>query len=167
MPKFDRDHQGSWLPPAPIDNEMVVLADNVGHIYRVARRTAPVPRLVGEAAATLPQEIVAGPVSTGGAVVVVTADNHVRALATRDLSPVGSWALEAPLAGPPAQTGEGCFVMDRAGGVTSVARDGTRQWSINLKAAPVGSPLVQDNAVWFLTSDGNLHVRARSERRGA
>ena len=45
----------------------------------------------------------------------------------------------------------------------AVGRDGKRLWSINLKAAPVGSPLVQDNTVWFLTSDGNLHVRARSD----
>ena len=55
VPKFDRDHQGSWLPPAAVDRETVVLADNVGHIHRVATKTAPVPRLVGEATATLPQ----------------------------------------------------------------------------------------------------------------
>jgi hypothetical protein len=45
----------------------------------------------------------------------------------------------------------------------AVGRDGARLWSINLKAAPIGSPLVQDNVVWFLTSDGNLHIRARSD----
>ncbi len=105
----------------------------------------------------------AGPVSTGGAVIVVTADQHVRALATRDLSPVGSWALDAPLAGAPVGSGDGCFVMDRAGGVMAVGRDGKRLWSINLKAAAVGSPLVQDDTVWFLTSDGNLHVRSRAD----
>jgi outer membrane protein assembly factor BamB len=163
VPKFDRDHQGSWLPPSVVDKETVVLADNVGHVHRVALKTEPVPRLVGEATTTLPQQIVAGPVSTGGAVIVVTADNHVRALATRDLSPAGSWALDAPLAGAPVAAGDGCFVMDRAGGVVAVGRDGKRQWSINLKAAAVGAPLVRDNTVWFLTSDGNLHVRARSD----
>ncbi len=163
VPKFDRDHQGSWLPPAAVNTETVILADNVGHIHRVDKKTAPVPRLVGEASATLPQQIVAGPVSTGGAVIVVTADRHVRALSTRDFSPVGSWELEAPLSGPPAPAGDGCFVMDRAGGVVAVGRDGARLWSIKLGAAPVGAPLVQDNAVWFLTSDGNLHIRARSD----
>jgi outer membrane protein assembly factor BamB len=163
VPKFDRDHQGSWLPPAAVDRDTLVLADDVGHIHRVSLKTAPVPRLVGEATTTLPQQIVAGPVSTGGAVVVVTADRHVRALVTRDLSPVGSWALEAPLSGPPAPAGDGCFVTDRAGGVVAVGRDGARLWSINLKAAPVGLPLVQDKVVWFLTSDGNLHIRNRSD----
>ena len=80
-----------------------MLADDVGHIHRVALKTAPVPRLVGEAETMLEQRIIAGPVSTGGAVIVVTADRHVRALAVRDLSPVGSWALEAPLAGAPVE----------------------------------------------------------------
>ena len=49
VPKFDRDHQGTWLPPAVVDRETVVLADDVGQIHRVALKTAPVPRLVGEA----------------------------------------------------------------------------------------------------------------------
>src|SRR5262249_25814005 len=85
VPKFDRDHQGSWMSPAWVDAERVVLADDVGHIYRVSLKQSPVPRLVGEAMTTLPQRIIAGPVSTGGAVIVVTADRHVRALSTRDL----------------------------------------------------------------------------------
>ena len=88
--------------------------------------------------------------STGGAVIVVTADRHVRALSTRDFSPVGSWVLEAPLARPPVGGGDGCFVMDRAGGIAAVGHDGKRQWSIDLKAAVVGSPLVQEKTVWLL-----------------
>jgi outer membrane protein assembly factor BamB len=146
-----------------VDRDTVVLADDVGHIYRVALKTAPVPRLLGAAQTTLPQRIIAGPVSTGGAVIVVTADRQVRALSTRDLSPVGSWALEAPLSGALAAAGDGCFIMDRAGGITALERDGKRIWSIKLKAGTVGPPLVQEKTVWFLTSDGSLHVRARSD----
>jgi tetratricopeptide (TPR) repeat protein len=163
VPKFDRDHQGSWLSPALVDAETVVLADDVGHIYRVELKQSPVRRLVGEATTTLPQRIIAGPVSTGGCIVVVTADRHVRALSTRDLSPAGSWALDAPLSGEPAPFADGCFVMDRAGGIIALGRDGKRLWSINLKAGTFGLPLVQDQTVWFLTADGNLHVRARAD----
>jgi PQQ-like domain len=163
VPRFDREHQGSWMSPTVVDPETVVLADDVGHIHRVVLKQSPVPRLVGEATTTLPQRIIAGPVSTGGALVVVTADRHVRALSTRDLSPAGSWALDAPLSGEPAPFADGCFVMDRAGGIMTLGRDGKRLWSINLKAATVGIPLVQDQTVWFLTADGSLHVRARAD----
>ena len=71
-------------------------------------KTKPVARLVGEAEAILEQRIIADPASTGNAVIVVTADRRVRALAARDLSPVGSWALDAPLAGPPIGVDETC-----------------------------------------------------------
>ena len=145
VPKFDRDHQGSWMSPAVLDPETVVLADDVGHVYRVALKQSPVPRLVGEVTTTLPQRIIAGPVSTGGAVVVVTADRHVRALSIRDLSPAGSWPLEAPLAGELAPSAQGCFVMDKAGGIMALGRDGKRLWSIKLKAGTVGMPLVRDH----------------------
>ena len=67
------------------------------------------------------------------------------------------------MSGEPAASGDGCFVMDRGGGITALGRDGKRLWSINLKAAAVGKPLVQDQTVWFLTADGNLHVRARAD----
>lgn len=91
MPKFDRDRQGTWLGPARMDQESVVLAENVGRVLRVAKKRNPVARLVGEAQAILEERIVTDPASTGNAVIVVTADRRVRALAARDLSPVGSW----------------------------------------------------------------------------
>jgi outer membrane protein assembly factor BamB len=160
VPKFSRDHQGSWLSPARLDNETVVLADDVGRVFRVALKKDPVARLVGEAQSVLDQHIIANPASTGNAVIVATADRRVRALAARDLSPVGSWALAAPLAGPPAGAGETGFVLDRAGGVMAFGREGQRTWSINLESAAVGAPVVDDQSVWFLTEDGTLCVRA-------
>jgi outer membrane protein assembly factor BamB len=158
VPKFDRDRQGSWLSPARLDNDSVALADDMGRVLRLVLRKAPVARLVGEAQAVLDQRIVADPASTGNAVIVVTADRRVRALAARDLSPLGSWTLDAPLAGPPWGIGQFCFVTDRAGGVMAFGRDGKREWSIRLDSAVVGAPAVQGESVWFLTRDGNLHV---------
>jgi outer membrane protein assembly factor BamB len=159
VPKFDRDRQGTWLSPARLDNDSVVLADDVGRVLRVTLKTAPVARLVGEAERMLDQHIIADPASTGLAVIVATADRHVRSLTARDLSPIGSWALDAPLAGPPIGIGEKCFVMDRAGGVIAFGRDGQRIWSIQLDSAVVGTPVVLDQLIWFLTRGGNLHVR--------
>jgi len=163
VPKFDRDHQGSWHAPALLDRDMVVLADDVGHVHRVALKPSPVPRLVGEAQTTLREPIIADPACTSEAVIVVTGDSKVRALAVRDLSPIGSWPLEAPLAGPPLGTPDACFVLDRAGGVMALGKDGKRTWSINLKSEVVGSPSIQDKSVWLITKDGTLHARARAD----
>ncbi len=160
VPKFDRDHQGTWYAPAVLDREMVVLADDVGRVHRVALKPTPVPRLVGEAQAILPQKIIADPACTSEAVIVVTADSKVRALAVRDLSPIGSWQLEAPLASPPAGTADACFVLDKAGGVMALGRDGKRTWAIKLKSEVVGTPSIHDKSVWLLTKDGTLHARA-------
>ena len=49
VPKFDRDHQGTWRAPALLDPETVVMADDDGRVHRVELKTTPVPRLVGEA----------------------------------------------------------------------------------------------------------------------
>src|SRR5262249_41376176 len=136
---------------------------DVGRVLRVARKTAPVARLVGEAQAILDQRIISDPASTGSAVIVVTADSRVRALAARDLSPVGSWALDAPLAGPPFGTKDMCFVMARAGGIMAFGRDGQRIWSTQLESAVIGSPLLLDQSVWLITQRGKLHVRALSD----
>ncbi len=109
------------------------------------------------------ERIIADPACTSEAVVVVTDDSKVRALAVRDLSPIGSWPLEAPLAGPPLGTPDACFILDRAGGVMALGKDGKRIWSINLKSEVVGTPTIQEKSVWLLTKDGTLHARARAD----
>jgi outer membrane protein assembly factor BamB len=162
VPKFDRDRQGTWYSPARLDKDTVVLADDVGRIIRLELTTAPIARLVGEVDRVLDRRIIAAPARAGNAVIVATADRHVRSLAARDLSPVGSWALEAPLAGQPIGIGETCFVMDRSGGVMAFGRDGQRAWSIQLDSEVIGAPVVLDQLVWFLTRAGKLHALALS-----
>jgi outer membrane protein assembly factor BamB len=161
--RFDRDRQGNWYAPASLDLDTVVLADDMGRLNRVALEKSPVARLAGTAEAVLDQKVIAPPAVTGGAVIVVTADRKIRALAGRDLSPLGSWPLEAPLAGPIQEIPNGCLVMDRAGGVAAFGRDGARKWSIKLGSQAVGVPLVRDQTVTVLTADGTLHVRALAD----
>jgi outer membrane protein assembly factor BamB len=158
VPRFDRDRQGTWFTPARVDKDTVVLADDVGRVIRLELKTTPIARLVGETERLLDRRIIAAPASTGNAVIVATADGRVRSLAARDLSPVGSWALDAPLAGQPMGIGETCFVTDRSGGIMAFSRDGQRTWSIKLDSAVIGAPVVLDQSVWFLTRGGKLHV---------
>ncbi len=162
VPKFDRDRQGTWFTPARLDKDTIVLADDVGRVIRLELKTSPIARLVGEVDRVLDRRIIAAPASTGNAVIVATADRHVRSLAARDLSPIGSWALDAPLAGAPIAIGETCFVMDRSGGVMVFGRDGQRAWSTQLDSEAVGAPVVVDQFVWFLTRGGKLYVLALS-----
>jgi outer membrane protein assembly factor BamB len=165
VPKFDRDRQGEWLSPARMDDESVALADQVGRLRRIALKTSPVPRLLSEAETTLDQRIIAEPAATADAVIVATSDQRVRALAARDLSPVGSWPLAAPLSGRPVAKGDIAFAMDRAGGVLALGRDGKKLWTINLGAQVTADPLVGAQSISFLTRDGKLHVRSRADGR--
>jgi outer membrane protein assembly factor BamB len=165
VPKFDRDRQGEWLSPARMDGENVALADQMGRVRRIALKTTPVPRLSNEAETTLDQRIVADPAATADAVIVATADRRIRSLAARDLSPVGSWPLGAPLAGRPVAFGDIGFAMDRSGGIIALSRDGKKLWTISLGAQVSSDPLVQGDLIWFLTSDGKLHIRSRADGR--
>ena len=162
VPQFDRDRQGTWRAPAPLDRDTIALADNVGRVRRLGLKTSPVPRLVVESEMSLDSPIVSDPASTGSAVVVATADRQIRSLAARDLSPVGVWKLDAPIAGGPVSLGDGGLAIDRAGGVMAFGRDGQRIWSIKLGAEVVGPPQVIGQSLAFLTGDGVLHLRARS-----
>jgi outer membrane protein assembly factor BamB len=163
VPQFDRDRQGTWRTPALLDRDTVALADDVGRVRRLGLKTSPVPRLIAEAETTLDSPIVSDPASTGGAVVLATADRRIRSLAARDLSPVGGWKLDAPIASGPISLGDGGLAIDRAGGVMAFGRDGQRIWSIKLGAEVVGPPQVIGRSLAFLTADGLLHLRARSD----
>ena len=68
-----------------------MLADESGRVRRMIRPADPRPRLALAGEVNLGKEIVADPVSTGGAVVLATADDRIRSLAARDLSPSSAW----------------------------------------------------------------------------
>jgi hypothetical protein len=163
VPQFDRDHQGTFLGPAILDGDTIILADDVDRVRRLSLKTTPVPRLVMEAERTFDSRIVADPTTTGAAVLVATADGQVRSLAARDLSPVGAWPLDASIAGRPVGLGDGALAQDRGGGVLAFGRDGQKTWSIKLGAEVVGAPLLAGRSLVILTSDGMLHVRARAD----
>jgi outer membrane protein assembly factor BamB len=52
--------------------------------------------------------------------------------------------------------------MDRSGGVMAFGRDGQRAWMAQLDSEVVGTPVVLDQLVWFLTRGGRLHKLALS-----
>ncbi|MGC8638318.1 MAG: PQQ-binding-like beta-propeller repeat protein [Isosphaeraceae bacterium] len=160
VPVFDRDRRGRWRAPVRLDAPGVILADDAGRVRRLSLRKEPVPRLAVEAETLLNQRIIADPAATGQAVIVATADQSVRALSARDLSPIGSWPLEAPLLSRPVAVGDRVFVFDGGGGVMALSRDGRKLWTIKLDAPVAGTPLIDGQLVWFLDRQGRLHARS-------
>jgi outer membrane protein assembly factor BamB len=161
---FDRERPTRWLAPARLDGDAAALADASGRVLRLVRSADPSPRLSVAAEASLGQGVVAGPLSTGGAVLLVTTDGRIRALAARDLSPAGAWPLEAALATPPAAVAGRGFFADRDGNVHAFGPDGQRLWSIALRdGAPLGPPVVSQDSAWFLTRHGSLERRALAD----
>jgi len=168
VPPFDRTKPTRWRPPVLLADGAVVLADESGRVRRLVRVADPRPRISVAVEVALGKTVATSPASTGGAVVLVTDDGRVRALAGRDLSPVGAWPLEAPLAAPPAAVAGRCFLADTAGNVLALGADGQRLWSTRLvtKAGPVvvaGAPAVRGQGVWFLSRDGQLVGRSLAD----
>ncbi|WP_165219306.1 outer membrane protein assembly factor BamB family protein [Aquisphaera insulae] len=160
VPVYDRDRRGRWLAPAPIDATSAILADDIGRVRRLVLRADPSPRLVAEAETLLDRGIVAEPAATEGAAVVVTADGMARALSIRDLSPIGSWPLAAPIVDRPFVVEGHGFLADASGGVLALRKDGRKAWSIPLESPPLGAPVVDGDLAWFLDRDGILHGRS-------
>ena len=96
--------------------------------------------------------------------IVVTADRRVRALAARDLSPVGILGARGTAGRPPVGIGDGCFVMDRAGGVMAFGHDGQRTWSIKLGSEVVGAP-ADSGSIGLAAHAGRDAARPRAVRR--
>jgi hypothetical protein len=163
VPVYNRERRGRWRAPVRLNATTVILADDAGRVRLLSLQQKPVPRLVVEAEKLLDNGLIADPATTGGALIVITADQSVRALSARDLSPVGAWSLEAPLLGSPVAVGDRCFVLDSAGRVMVLGPDGARLWSIKLDAAVAGPPLIQGDLVWLLDREGHLHARSLSD----
>jgi len=156
VPVFDRERSAPWLAPAMADAENLVVADEEGRVRRLVPRGL---RMLAEAEVTLDRKLVANPVTSTQTVVVATADRKVRALAARDLSPIGTWPVSGLITRIAPPSGGHFFIADSSGGVLALAADGRKRWSIELGAGVVGDPLVVERSVWFLTSDGALHAR--------
>ncbi len=165
VPRFDRDRQGQLLEPVPLEGDSVAIADTVGRVRRLMRKSTPSERLSLEAEATLDKGIIARPAATGSAVVVVTADGQVHSLVARDLSPTGAWPLDAPLAQPPVSHADGALVVDQAGGIMAFDRDGRRAWYSKLNKPVVGPPTQHDGVVYAATADGVFHALASDDGR--
>ncbi|MDR3620840.1 MAG: PQQ-binding-like beta-propeller repeat protein [Paludisphaera borealis] len=157
VPAFDRDRRGRWLAPCRTGDDVVFLAEEGGRVRRVGLKPSPAPRLVVEAETLLDQGVIANPACIGAAVMTATADGRVRALASRDLSPIGSWKLDAPILGDPLAVDGRLVVLDASGGVLLFGRDGQRAWSSKLDAPASGSPLVVGDALWILDRKGKAH----------
>ena len=161
IPPFDRTRPTRWTAPVLLGSDAVALADEAGIVRRLVRVSDPRPRLIVAAETSLGSAVASAPASTTGAVVIATADGQARALSIRDLSPVGNWKLDAPLAVPPATVGGRCYLADKSGGLLALGEDGRKVWSVKLSekkrgAVVAGPPAVRGKAVWFLTRDGSL-----------
>ncbi len=157
IPPYDRSRPIRWRSPVSLDDEAVALADGVQTVRRIAVGRDPRPRLIVTAERKLDKPMATDPASAGPSILAVTTDGLVRSLAARDLSPQGSWPLEAPrFLGPVVVDGIG-FVIDVAGNVMAFGADGRRLWAARLRGnLPIGPPLVRDRSASFLGRDGTV-----------
>jgi outer membrane protein assembly factor BamB len=158
VPVFDRDRRGKWMAPLLLDADSAILVDDSGRVRRLRLQKEPVPRLIDKEV-SLDKRIIADPATSGEAVIVATSDQRVRALSARDLSPIDSWPLDAPLLGRPVAVGDRVFVFDSGGGVLALSRQGRKLWAIKLEAPVTGSPLIEGDHVWLLDRQGGLSAR--------
>jgi outer membrane protein assembly factor BamB len=164
VPPFDREHPIHWLAPARLDDETVALADDLGGVRRLALQSDGKPKLVVKSVVNLDVPLATDPVATADAIIVATADGRIRALAARDLSPLGAWPLDAPRALGPVVVSGHTFIADTAGKLLGLGPDGQRLWTIDLKGAPPsGLPIVREDSALILKRDGTLERRSLAD----
>jgi len=158
---FNRDDPTLWLAPMPLDDGAVLLAERDGTIRRLAIDRTDRPRLRVTDETKLDSPPIADPASTGDAVLIATADQRIRALSARDLSPAGAWDLDAPLAVGPSADPQNAYVVaaDVAGTVIAFGPGGQRLWTTSLEGGqPAGPPALADNGLWLLSLEGILFL---------
>jgi outer membrane protein assembly factor BamB len=159
VPRFDRAHPSRWRDPVLVDGDAVILSDEEGHLRRLSKALQPRPHLVVSAETSLGKPVVAGPASTGAAVLLATADGKVRALAARDLSPTSSIDLASPRSFGPVAVGGLGFVSDATGNVFAFSADGRKLWNTKLRAPMANTPALLDGVGWFPTRTRAIEAR--------
>jgi outer membrane protein assembly factor BamB len=157
VPPFDRSRPIRWRSPVALEGNAVALADSEATIRRISVDTSTRPRLTVTAELKLDKPLAADPTSTGSSLLIATTDGKIRSVASRDLSPQGSWSLDAPRLLGPVVVADHAFVGDSAGNVVAFAPDGRRLWSVKLRdTIPAGPPAILDQSAWFLGRDGSV-----------
>jgi outer membrane protein assembly factor BamB/predicted component of type VI protein secretion system len=165
VPPYDRAKPTHWTTPVVLDAESVAMCDESGRVRRLVRQTKPRPRLVAPGEETnLGDRLTADAASTGTALFLATADNRIRALTGRDLTPLGAWPFEAVRVLGPVTIGPIAVAGDSAGTLFGFDPDGQRRWNVTLREGPpLGTPIVRDDSMWLLTRDGTLQRRALAD----
>lgn len=156
---FDRSKPANWSAAVPLDANSFLVTEQSGRLLRIAREEKPRPRLVvvGDEI-SLGSALLADVVATDSAVIAATADGHIRALAVRDFSPLGTWDLAAPRALGPIAVGNLVLVADSNGDVLAIDKEGRRLWSAERHEGPIlGTPLAQGEFLRLMGRDGTLH----------
>lgn len=164
LPPFQRDGLIRWLRPIILSDEAAIVADRSGVIRRLVTRQTEPRALVIENETKLDIPIDADPAGGGEGLIVLTTDNRVRALTTRDLSASGAWDLSgSPVLGPVA-SGDLLFVGDSSGKLLAFDRDARRLWEAQLPAGSTiaGPPAVIGEEVWLTTSSCEMIRLSRS-----
>lgn len=158
MPAFDRGDPIHWLEPVVCSETVAILAERDGTIRRLSLKSEPRPTLSIDAEVKLDSTLAAAPAGGANAVLLLTADRRLRALATRDLSPAGLWDLAAPAVFGPIESGGLIFVADADGGLLAFDIDARRLWGISLPdhTLPSGPPAVVGDHVWVAMRSGHL-----------
>lgn len=161
---FDKNKPTKWLKPLLMEGDSVALVDQTGIVRRLVKATDPQPRLTATNETRLGSPVVSDPATTGGTLALATEDGKVRALAARDLSPLGAWNIDSRLTAGPLEAGGNLFVSDAGGKLHAYSKDGRRLWSVELEGEPLsGAPVVRESVVWLLLQNGVLQSRSLAD----
>lgn len=165
VPPFDRGKPTHWESALAIDAETALVVDQLGRLQRLSSTRDAHPRLVPrEAAIELGAPLAAPPVATLSALVLVTTDGRIRALSTRDLSPIGAWPLSDALAVGPALVGDLVLVGDQSGQWVALDASGRLKWSVKVEGGgATGPPVRRGDRLLVLTRQGAIVVLSSAD----
>jgi outer membrane protein assembly factor BamB len=145
-----------WTAPAarPAGTDVFV-ADDRPMLYQVGLQKEPQPQLVKLTSADLAHPVVAGPVTTGKAVYIVTRDGMLRAYELAGLKPAGEWLLPSRHIPWIRAVGELLLLATADDDLVGLGAGQKNFWKAPLKGgAPCGDPLVTKQGIIIVGCGG-------------